>query len=83
MVKFKEIESNYDHIMAITEEEQLYGRGYNIQHRMGLKKENDKFKPTHKTYLKNYTVGKVVCGVSNPLLIAFPKKKLSILIMYH
>ena len=73
-VKFKEIVSNYDHTMAITEEGQLYGWGCNIQHRMGLKKEGDKFKPTHITYFKEYNVEKVACGVSHSLVIASPKK---------
>ena len=46
-MKFVNIFTGYDHSMALTEDGQLYGWGCNIQHRMGLKKEGDKFKPTH------------------------------------
>ena len=62
--------------MAITQEGQLYGWGCNIQHRMGLKKEGDKFKPAHITYFKEFIFEKVACGVSHSLAIASPKKNL-------
>lgn len=73
-IKFVEVFANYDHTMALTDDGQLYGWGCNIQHRMGLKKEGDKFKPSHISYFKDYKVEKVAVGVSHSLVIASPKK---------
>jgi hypothetical protein len=66
--------ANYDHTIALTDDGQIYGWGCNIQHRMGIKTEGDKFKPTHISHFKDYIVHKVAVGVSHSLVTASPKK---------
>lgn len=73
-VKIVDVFSKYDHTLAITEDGQLYGWGCNIQQRMGLKKEGDKFKPTLISYFKDYIVKKASVGLSHSLVLAAPKK---------
>jgi hypothetical protein len=73
-IKFVKVFAKYDHTIALTDDGQLYGWGCNIQHRMGMKKEGDKFKPTLITAFKDYVVEKVSVGVSHSLVIASPKK---------
>ena len=73
-IKFTKIYSGYDHTLALTNDGQLYGWGCNIQHRMGLKKEGDKFKPTPISSFKDYIVQSASVGVTHSLVIACPKK---------
>ena len=69
-LNFVEVFAKYDHAMALTDDGQLYGWGCNIQHRLGLKKEGDKFKPTHISFFKDYVVENVSVGMSHSLVIA-------------
>ena len=69
-LNFVEVFAKYDHAMALTDDGQLYGWGCNIQHRLGLKNEGDKFKPTHIEFFKDYVVESVSVGMSHSLVIA-------------
>ena len=69
-LNFVEVFAKYDHAMALTDDGQLYGWGCNIQHRLGLNNEGDKFKPTHIEFFKDYVVENVSVGISHSLVIA-------------